>query len=213
MRKLVTLFLLLITLCLVFAGTVAATPKLYVSVVDENGSTVNATNPGDKVNLTANSTTDKYLSDPAVLIKVIPKTKLTFKEDEAVMIYNGETYTNDLDDPFFYWDDYYQSWIWWIGWVYGDQFIGEDAQLFVPATVSDVGEITVNADYMQWNDELNEPIQVADSYTFQSGQAAAAAAAAAARGTVPMQDTGTPLALAVLGLLSIISGTLYSKLR
>lgn len=206
MRKL-TIIILLISLSLVFAGSVAAAPEVDVAVVDENGSPVNVTSPGNEVNVTANATTDEYLYDPAVMITLDPETSLEFNEAEAVMIFDGETFTNDPEAPFFFWSEYYQSWIWWIGWVWGDQYPGEVAQLIVPATVNATGEITVNADYFIWDEESNLPILIAsDSYSFLSVQGANGE-------TVPMQDTGVPVGLAALGLLSIFGGALYGKLR
>lgn len=212
MHKHITLILLLVSLGIFLTGAVAAAPDVNVSVVDENGAPVAVTNPGSEVNITLNATTDEYLSDPAVLITLKPESGLEFKEDEAVMIYDGDTFTNDPEDPFFYWSDTFHAWIWWIGWLYGDQYPEEDAQLSVPATVSKLGEITVNASYMGWDLELDEPVLVAaDSYTFLSAQSGPVAVPDGK--TIPMQDTGAPLGVAALGLLSIIGGALYGKLR
>ncbi|MDD1774469.1 MAG: hypothetical protein LUQ24_02930 [Methanobacterium sp.] len=206
MRKTVTMFILLVSFCIVFAGAVAAVPEVEVEVVEENSDPVTVTSPGDEVDITANATTDEYLDDPAVILTLDPESGLTVNDEEAVMIYDGGEYQNDPADPFFYWDDQY-GWVWWIGWVYGDQLPGEVAQLFVPATVSDIGEITVNAEYYQWPAEATDPILLdTDSYTFLS-------VAQVSGETVPMQDTGTPLAVAALGLISIVGGTVYGKLR
>lgn len=208
MRKLI-IILLLISFSLVFVGTVAAAPEVDVAVVDENGGEVDATSPGDEVNITLNATTDEYLYDPVVLVSVDPESGLQFKEDEAVMIYDGNTFTNDPEDPFFLWSDEYESWVWWVGWLWGDQLPGEDAQLFVPATVRVTGEITANAQYFEWD---VEPILLAtDSYTFPSAEPGPVNPANGE--TVPMQGTGVPLAAAAIGLLSIIGGAVYGKLR
>lgn len=205
----IALLLLIISFGLVFAGAVAAAPQVNVTLVDGSGAVVNKTSPGEVLNITANASTDQYLNDPALLITVNPKSGLKLNDTEAVMFYDGQTIKNDPLDPFFYWSDTYNAWIWWIGYVYGDQFPGELAQLFLPATVNDTGEITVNADYMQWDEELNEPILLAtSSFTFQSVEAAAAGT-----GTVPMQDTGVPVGLAALAMLSIVGGSVYGKLR
>lgn len=209
MRNLATVSLLILSFCLIFAGAVAAAPDVNVSVNDENGNPVTVTNPGDEVNVTVNATTDVDLNDPAVLITVDPDSGLTFEEDKAVMNFDGDLYLNDPEDPFFYWSDEYQAWVWWIGWVYGDQLAGELVQLSVPAVVSDVGEITVNADYMEWDEQLDLPVLVAtDSFTFLS-----VAEPVTSAQTVPMQDTGTPIVAAALGLLSIVGGMVYGKLR
>lgn len=209
MRNLATVSLFILSFCLIFAGAVTAAPDVNVSVNDENGNPVTVTNPGDEVNVTANATTDVDLNDPAVLITVDPDSGLTFKEDKAVMNFDGDLYLNDPEDPFFYWSDEYQAWVWWIGWVYGDQLAGELVQLSVPAVVSDVGEITVNADYMKWDEQLDLPVLVAtDSFTFLS-----VAEPVTSAQTVPMQNTGTPIAAAALGLFSIVGGMVYGKLR
>lgn len=211
MRKLATMFLLMVSFTLVFAGAVAAAPNVDVKVI-KNGTPVTKTSPGDKVNVTANATTDVDLNDPAVLISVNPKSGLKFKDTEAVMTYDGKVYKNNPEDPFFYWSDQYNAWVWWIGWVNDQtyiQYAGEDAQLIVPAIVSDVGKITVNADYMKWDPDADEPeLVAADSYTFLS-----IAPKPVNSQTVPMQNTGAPLAVAALGLVSIIGGTIYGKLR
>lgn len=209
MRNLATIPLLILSFSLIFAGAVAAAPEVNVSVSDDNGNPVTVTSPGDEVSLTANATTDVDLNNPAVLITVDPDSGLTFEEDKAVMNFDGDLYQNDPEDPFFYWSNTYQAWIWWIGWVYDDQLAGEIAQLSVPAMVSDVGEITVNADYMEWDEELNLPVLIAtDSFTFLS-----VAEPVTSAQTIPMQDTGTPITAAALGLLSIMGGIIYGKLR
>jgi len=208
MRKTATVLLLIISFSLIFAGAVAATPEVEVQVDNESGDPVTVTNPGDNVTIEANATTDEDLEDPAVVITVDPESGLTIDDEDAVMIYDGELYENDPTDPFFYWDDEF-GWVWWIGYVYGDQLAGEDAQLYVSATISDVGNITVLADYYQWPEESNLPIlEATDDFTFLS------TAAEPVNGeTVPMHNTGVPLAAAALGLMSIVGGTIYGKLR
>jgi len=208
MRKTATVLLLIISFSLIFAGAVAATPEVEVQVDNESGDPVMVTNPGDNVTIEANATTDEDLEDPAVVITVDPESGLTIDDEDVVMIYDGELYENDPTDPFFYWDDEF-GWVWWIGYVYGDQLAGEDAQLYVSATVSDVGNITVLADYYQWPEESNLPIlEATDDFTFLS------TAAEPVNGeTVPMHNTGVPLAAAALGLMSIVGGTIYGKLR
>lgn len=208
MHKLLTLFILLISLTLIFTGAAAAAPQVNVSVVDGNSTPVHVTSPGAKVNLTANASTDVYLNEPAVLITLNPRSGLTFNESGAVMIYDGEKFSNEPD--IFYWDDTFQAWIWYVGWLYGDQYPNEKAQLFVPATVTAAGNITVNADYMIWDGELDEPFLVANnSYTLVSDNSTPKVNGT----TVPMQDTGAPAALAALGFLAIIGGAVYGKLR
>jgi len=41
---------------------------------------------------------------------------LLFKPDEAMTMFNGDDYMNDPMNPFFFWDDFEESWVFWIGW-------------------------------------------------------------------------------------------------
>jgi hypothetical protein len=194
---------------MVFYGAVCAAAKVNVEVDDENGSPVNNTSPGDAVNVTANATTNDYLANPAVLITVDPKSGLTFKPEKTVMIYDGIKFQNDPANPFFYWDDSFDAWVWYVGWVYGDQYPDEAAQLIAPAIVSDTGKITVNEEYLNWPQSSDTPILIAsDSYTFLSTEVETTSGE-----SVPMQDTGTPLAAAAIGILTISGGVIYGKLK
>jgi len=93
--------------------------------------------------------------------------------------------------------------------VYGDQYPDEAAQLIAPAVVSDTGKIKVNAEYLNWPESSDTPILLdSDSFTFLS-----IAAETASGETVPMQNTGAPLATAALGILSIAGGVIYGKLK
>lgn len=115
MRNLAIISLLILSFSLIFAGAVAAAPEVNVSVNDDNGNPVTVTSPGDEVSVTANATTDVDLNNPAVLITVDPESGLAFEEDKAIMNFDGTLFQNDPEYPFFYWDNEYQAWIWWIG--------------------------------------------------------------------------------------------------
>jgi hypothetical protein len=215
MRKLATMFIILVSFGLLFAGAVSAQEPatVDVAVTDENGVPVDVTCVGDEVVLEANASSETTLPDPAVIITVDPETGLAFDDANAVMIFNGITYANDPNDPFFYPSEMFPgSWTWWIGWV-DDMDPNDFAQLYVPALVTDIGEITVTGDLYIWPEQVEDPIFVtSDDYTFLSvpchchGPCASGA-------TVPMQNTGTPLAALALGMLSIIGGAVYGKLR
>ena len=210
MRKLATLFVLMITFSMVFAGAVSA-QDVETEVLDENGDPVDIACPGEEVVVTADVATDTYLWNPDVEITVDPETGLEFVPEEAVMIFNGVIYENDPNDPFFYWSDTYQAWEWWIGWV--DSMDDNDyAQLFIPAIVTDIGPITVDASLWDQDPQTEEWFFLEeDSYTFLSVPCPPPCPVNGA--TVSMQATGSPLAVAALGLLSIIGGAVYGKIR
>jgi hypothetical protein len=87
----------------------------------------------------------------------------------------------------------------------------DNARLIVPALVTDIGIITVDADFFEgYPIQQQEPILLdSDSYSFLSVPCPTPVSGA----TVPMQATGSPLAIAALGLLSIIGGAVYGKLQ
>jgi hypothetical protein len=206
------MFVILVSFGLLFAGAVSAQEPATVEVVvtDETGEPVDVTCVGDEVVLEANATSETILPDPAVIITVDPETGLEFDADNVVMLFNGIPYVNDPNDPFFYPSEMFPgSWVWWVGWV-DDMDPNDFAQLFVPALVTDIGEITVTGDLYIWPEQMEDPILLdSDSYTFLSVPCPTPVSGA----TVPMQATGSPLALAALGLLSIIGGAVYGKLR
>ncbi|MCE5214944.1 MAG: hypothetical protein LLF83_09535 [Methanobacterium sp.] len=213
MRKLATIFLLMITFSMVFAGAVFAQEPatVDVAVVDENGNPVDITCNGTDVAVVINASSEVNLYNPFVNVTVDPDTGLEFTPEDAVMFFNGVPYTNENLD-FFYWSDSWQSWVWWIGWV-DDMDANDFAQLIVPAKVTAIGPITVNGDFFYESIEMQDYVMIdSDSYTIFSvpcnhchGHPCGA--------TVPMQATGSPLAVAALGLLSIIGGAVYGKLR
>jgi len=83
--------------------------------------------------------------------------------------------------------------------------------VYVPAMVTDVGPITVDAGLWTLEGPFPEGLVLldTDSYTFLSVPCPPPVSGA----TVPMQATGSPLAVAALGLLSIIGGAVYGKIR
>jgi hypothetical protein len=214
MRKLATMFVLMITFSMVFAGAVSAQEPatVDVTVLDENGNPVDVTCPGDVVVTLVNATAnDEDIPDPYVDIAVDPENGIDFDPASAIMYYCGDKYTNDPNDPFFYWNEDLSTWEWWIGWAVddNDMYPGEDAQLFVGGIVKAVGPITVTGDFYAWPEESEDPILLdSDSYTFLSVPCHHCQGA-----TVPMQNTGAPLAALALGMLSIIGGAVYGKLR
>ncbi|MCE5214256.1 MAG: hypothetical protein LLF83_06000 [Methanobacterium sp.] len=211
MKKIATMLLLMVTFGMVFAGAASA-GDVNTTVLDENGNPVVVTNPGDNVAVEVNaSAKGTAVTDPWVAVNVTPNSTLQLQANKAVMWFNGVMYKND--DPvfggFFFWWQQGQEWVWDIGQI-SDMDANDNAQLIVPAIVSGVGKITVNANFMEfYPSEARSIILDSDSYSFLSVPCPPPCRGA----TVPMQTTGSPLAVAALGLLSIIGGTVYGKLR
>lgn len=208
MRKQAAFLIVMLTFGLVFAGAVSA-QDVEVAVTDESGAPVDVACNGTNVTVEVNaSAEDTAITEPWVAITVDPDTGLDVMVDEAVMWFNGAMYAND--DPiwggFFFWYEDGQVWAWDIGWI-EDMIPGDEAKLHVPGVVTDLGPITVNADFMEFYpvDGQTPVLLDSDSYTFLS---------VCCHGPcVPMQETGAPLALAAMGLLSIIGGAVYGRIR
>ncbi|HSP87611.1 MAG TPA: hypothetical protein VLN45_05725, partial [Ignavibacteriaceae bacterium] len=83
-------------------------------------------------------------------------------------------------------------------------------RLFIPVQVNAIGEITTDVIFEGGilDDDTN-PEPGEDSYTIMSTSENVSAKTV----TVPMQNTGAPLALAAIGLLGILGGTIYSRRR
>ena len=216
MRKIATMFLLLVSIGLLFGGAVsAAEGTVDVTVVDENGAEVDTACVGDEVNVGVVATATTDIEYPGVMINVDPATGLEFEVPEAIMITNGGTPILNGNDPntqFFYWSDTFGTYVWAIGDVIptGDMAAGDVEVLVAPAIVTATGPITVNAGFYEWPQADPEPtLMTSDSYTFTGCVCEPTVGAK----HVPMKKTGTPVALAVLGLLGIMGGALYSRLR
>ncbi|MCE5213484.1 MAG: hypothetical protein LLF83_02040 [Methanobacterium sp.] len=216
MRKLATLFLLIVSLGLVFAGAVSAEDATTdVTVVDENGDPVIISTPGDEVAAVVEvNSNDETLNIPWVEIIVDPDTGIEFNPEDAVMWDGTQFIDNDMTNypmnAFFFYDTIGQVWVWDIAYAMGGNLPADTTvALIAPGIVGATGDIDVNADL--WQIEVREPVLVdSDSYTFLSVPPRPIPVNGA---TVPMQTTGAPLAVAALGLLSIIGGAVYGKLR
>ncbi len=215
MRKLATMLVLMLTLGMVFSGAASAQEPagtVDVAVLDENGDSVEVACLGEEVVIEANATPDGEFIDPTIVsLNIDPDTGMELVPEDAVMFFNGVMFEND--DPifggFFAWNDVVEAWLWDIGFMDPNDF----AQLYVPAIVTDVGPITVDAGLWTLDGPFPEGLVLLDidSYTFLSVPCPCPHPPCGA--TVPMQATGSPLALAALGLLSIIGGAVYGKLR
>lgn len=222
MRKLVTIFLLMVAFGLIFAGAVSAqetedNPSVDVMVTDTNGDPVTVTSPNDEVSVGVNVKSGLNTANPAVVIYVNPVTGLKFSSDDVKMYFGGKEYKNDPNDPFFSYEGFDQGksvWVWDIGHVIGDMHPGQEAQLIAPAIVTGTGEINISTDFYQRSDENPEPeLLASDSYAFLSTNTTPTPTPIINGETVPMQNTGAPLAMMALGLLGVIGGTIYGKIR
>jgi hypothetical protein len=223
MRKIATMFLIILSIGLMFGGAVSAQEPatVDVAVVNGNGDNVTVATQGDEVAAVVEvNSNDEALTTPYVNVTVDPKTGLQFEPEKAVMWDGTQFINNDMTNyptsAFFFFDQPTQSWIWDIGFVLGGNMPADDmVALIAPAIVTKTGEITVGADLYQVveiRDSLESVLVDSDSYTFLAVAPKAAGEPVKAK-TIPMKETGTPVALAALGLLSIIGGGLYSRLR
>ena len=89
MRKKSTMFLLVISLGLLFSGAVSAqedSGTVNVTVTDENGDNVTQATEGDEVNVNvvAENTGDEDLEVPYVVVNTEPESDLEYKSDEPL---------------------------------------------------------------------------------------------------------------------------------
>lgn len=198
--------------------------EMETFVLDENGYPVTIACPGQKLTVVLDVENDGELDfeDPYVLIYVDPENGLAIDPSAAIMTYyyedgSYETFINDPLDPFLFWSDVDHAWKWWIGWVVPDHdmWSGEAAMLNLNTLLTDIGPISLTSVLKAWY----EPTQGyetfdTDIYSFRSVPCPHPCPHPPCAGaTVPMQSTGTPLAVAALGLLSIIGGAIYGKLQ
>jgi hypothetical protein len=129
-------------------------------------------------------------------------------------MWNGNNFIiNNVADPFFFLED--GVWIWDIASVWGDMDPGDVTELIVPAIVNTTGVITTSSFFLSVPEEGDPVILGVDPYAFVSAVAPPVANVTqqAEAKKVPMKSTGAPAALAALGVLCILAGSLYSFLR
>jgi hypothetical protein len=225
MRKIATIFLLLVSIGLLFGGAVSAQDPatVDVNVTDENGYNVIQADQNDEVNVDVIVlSNEETLKTPWVEIIVDPETGLQFEPAKAQMWDGTQWINNDMtnypNQAFFFYFDPGQVWVWDIAYGYGNMGPNENTELRAPAIVTATGPITTYADLFQISAASNQAVFVdEDSYTFTAVAPTPTPTPTPVPKVcgkhVPMQETGTPLALAALGLLGIIGGGLYSRLR
>lgn len=211
MRKLATNFLLMITFTMLFAGMVSAEdPSVQVGIVG-------VVTPGNTVGVdVAAEANDEQVVNPMVTIKINPETSLVLDEQNALMSVNSVNWVVNSDPVsggFLSWDAANKVWLWHIG-QFGNLDPGDYAEIVIPALVTQTGQITVSADLMGFNSQSRQYDLLASAmYTYNPEDSGQGRHPPYAGATVPMQPTGFPLAVAALGLLSIIGGAVYGKLR
>lgn len=206
--------LLIVSLGLLFAGAVSAheTPSVDVTVLDENGDNVTAACIGDEVSVDiVASANDEYITDPWVIIHITPSNGLTLNTEDSVM-WNGIGWIYN-DDPvsggFLHWSDQAIGWVWLIGNVLGPMEAGNTTELIIPAQITDTGQITLKTNF----DDDYQATLASDTYSFLSIPCYNCHPGCSYPGeTIPMQNTGAPITIGILAVLSIIGGIIYSKI-
>ena len=216
MRKQAAFLVVMLTLGLVFAGAVSAQdeePTIDVAVMDENLDNVTEACVGDEVTVgVMASANEETIEDPMALIRIDPESGLTLDAANAVMWTGTQWINNVYNNEFLFWSEADGAWMWGI---FGMNMEPGDVRiLLVPAVVTDKGPITVTADLYENEDQYRE-WEASGEYEFWGVPCGPChhCHGGPCHGKVPMQNTGTPLALAALGLLGVIGGTVYSRIR
>jgi hypothetical protein len=208
-----TIFLLVISIALLFGGTASAALSVNVNVVHD-GTPIKVTHPGahDSLSVVASSN-NETLYGPQALITTKPGNGFVYDMSKATMSLNGKKAVSNTDPVygnFFMWSDQDESWFWDISKLTGD-IMGPNntVRLLVPVTVNKTGKI--NTDVIYEGDILHDDTNPAPA----EGSVTVLSTNSNNNGTdpdtVPMQETGVPIVLAALGLVSIVGGTIYSR--
>lgn len=227
MRKPAVVFILILTLGLLSAGALYAQdelpeePAVDVVVLDENGFPANTEECGDVVTIDVTAWSGEEWIEDAEVYVYVPDSLIVIPED-AMMTWDGVNWISNLDPiegGFFYYDDFWEDWVWDLG----EMYPYEMAELTVPAVVdvpcNTVEEITVETEFWGYwynlRQEWEEELLSYDDYTFRGICICEHPCPhPPCRGPcVPMQPTGAPLALAALALVGMISGTAYMRLK
>ena len=216
--KQLTIFLVIVSIAIMFGGTASAALSVNVTV-DHNGQPVKVAHPGnhDVLNVVA-KTNNESIQNPQTLIKTTPGKGLKYDTSKALMIVNGGKAISNTDPKhggFFVWSDQDESWFWAISQITGAVGPNTTLKLIVPVTVNSTGKISTDAIF-EGSIMDNGPMPAESAYTFTSTANNGGNNNANTNtddNTIPMKDTGAPLALGALGLVSLIGGTLYSRRR
>lgn len=263
MKKQAIIALIIVSLGLIFAGSVSAEdPSVEVTVLDDQGESVETAQNGDSVTLQTTVTTGTDgITSPVLYLWNYPD-ELTIDPDNVwASPDNGESWYMNSDSTnggFFYWDETYESYAWNMSWLSSDGNLAGDQTLIlsVPVTVANIedqdmytvadlysGEEYLNEVYYLFSavtsdgtdtedetsdtedttDDSNDTEDSTDDITDTTDESTATEddttsdtsdnITIANAETTSMQDTGVPIALAVMGILSIVGGTVYGRLR
>lgn len=216
MIKHVTVFLVIAAIAIMFGGTASAALSVNVTV-DHNGQPVKVAHPGnhDVVNVVA-KTNNESIQNPQALIKTTPSKGLKYDVSKVTMSVNGGKAISNTDPKyggFFLWSDQDGTWFWAISQITGPVGPNTTLKLIIPVVVNSTGRITTDAIF-EGSIMDNGPEPAENAYTFVSTTNNGGNNNANINtddNTIPMKNTGAPLALGALGIISLIGGTLYSR--
>lgn len=212
-KKTATFFLLIASIAILFGGTASAALSVNVTV-DHNGQPVKVSHPGnhDVVNVVA-KTNNETIKNPQALILTTPAKGLKYNIARATMTVNGGKSISNSDPKlggFLVWSDQDGRWFWAISQITGSIGPNTTLKLSIPVIVNSTGKITTDAIF-EGGILDDGPVPAENSYTFISTTNSNGSTNSSTDNTIPMQDTGAPLALAALGVLSMVGGTIYSR--
>lgn len=248
MKKQAVIALIIVSLGLIFAGSVSAEdPSVDVIVLDNQGEAVDTAQNGDSITLQTTVTTGTDgITSPVLYLWNYPD-ELTIDPNSVwASPDNGESWYSNIDTTsggFFYWDETYESYAWNMSWLSGDGNLAGDQTLIlsVPVTVANtedqdmytVADLYSGENYLSevyylfsaatsdGTDTEDDTTDTEDDTTDTEDDTTGTDTTSdtsddttiANAETVSMQDTGVPIALAVLGILSIVGGSVYGRLR
>jgi hypothetical protein len=210
MRKLATNILLIIITTMLLLGMVSAVdPSVQVGIVGD-------ITPGNTVGVdVVAEANDEQVVNPMVTIKINPQSSLVLDSQNAMMGINSANWVVNSDPVsggFLTWDAANNMWLWHMG-QFGNLDPGDYAEIVIPSLVTQSGPISVSADLMGFNSQSRQYDLIATGIFTYNPDDSGGRHPPVNGETVPMKTTGSPLAVAALGLLSIIGGAVYSRNR
>lgn len=221
MKKPATLIFLIISVGFLFAGAVTAeNATVDLSVTNDMGYPITIAQNGQEVVInTVIVANEGTISNPYVAFNIDPDNGLQLETEQAIMWDDAQqkwTSVNISNDNTIH----PGSWIWQIETSTGNDLkTGDIIELLLPAIVKTSGDITVNADLYSGIGDPNDIIVNSESYPFMvalgstESNSTPSDSSTINTNTIPMQNTGAPLTVAILGILSIVGGTIYSRLK
>jgi len=220
-KKQATLIFLIISVGFLFAGTVTAeNAAVDLSVTNDMGYPITIAQNGQEVVInTVVVANDETINNPYVVLNIDPDNGLQLETDQAIMwddVQQKWTSVNISNDNTIH----PGSWIWQIETSTGNNLkTGDIVELLLPAIVKTAGDITVNADLYSGIGDPSDILVNSESYPFMVALGSTESNSTPSdpttnnTTTIPKQKTGAPLIVAILGILSIIGGTIYNRLK